>query len=126
MYPLGRQFEINDDRAKSDDKTIVKGKNFRITVITERVVRLEYSPSGVFVDSPTQLVVRRNLGYPEFQVKQDTQFVEITTKYFHLTYLKKQPFVGSKVDPMRNLKITLLSRDRDRNKDWYYWTSGLR
>ena len=120
MYPLGKQFEVDYTRAKSDDKTFVKGSNFRITVITERIVRLEYSPSGAFVDRPTQLIVRRNLGYPEFQLKQDTQFVEITTKYFHLTYVKRQPFVGNKVDPMKNLKITLSSRDRDRNKDWYY------
>ena len=120
MYPLGRQFEVDYTRSKSDDKTFVKGNNFRITVITERVVRLEYSPSGSFVDRPTQLIMRRDLGYPEYQVKQDTQFVEIMTKYFHLTYVKRQPFVGTKVDPMKNLKITLLSHERDRNKDWYY------
>lgn len=120
MYPLGRQFEVDYTRAKSDDKTFVKGNNFRITVITERVVRLEYSPSGNFVDRPTQLIMRRDLGYPEYQVKQDSQYIEIATKYFHLTYVKRQPFVGTKVDPMKNLKITLLSRERDRNKDWYY------
>ena len=120
MYPLGKQFEVDYARAKSDDKTIIKGSNFRITVITERIVRLEYSPSGAFVDRPTQLIVRRNLGCPEFQVKQDSQFVEIVSKYFHLTYVKRQPFVGTKVDPMKNLKISLVSRDRDRNKDWYY------
>ena len=120
MYPLGKQFEVDYSRAKSDDKTTVKGNNFRITVITERIVRLEYSPSGAFVDRPTQLVVRRNLGYPEFQVHQDGQYVEITTKYFHLVYAKRQPFIGTKVDPAKNLKITLLSHERDRNKDWYY------
>ena len=120
MYPLGRQFEVDYTRAKSDDKTFVKGNNFRITVITERVVRLEYSPGGYFVDRPTQRIMRRNLGYPEYQVKQDTQFVEITTKYFHLNYVKKQPFAGTKLNPMKNLKISLLSHERDRNKDWYY------
>ena len=120
MYPLGKQFEVDYTRAKSDDKTFVKGSNFRITVITEGIVRLEYSPSGAFVDRPTELIVRRNLGYPEFQLKQDTQYVDIVTKYFHLTYVKRQPFTGTKIDPMKNLKITLVSRDRDRNKDWYY------
>ena len=120
MYPLGKQFEVDYTRAKSDDKTIIKGKNYRFTVITERIIRLEYSPSGTFVDCPTQLIVRRNLGFPEFQVKQDAQFLEITTKYFQLTYVKQQPFIGTKVDPMKNLKITLSSHERDRNKDWYY------
>ena len=120
MYPLGKQFEVDYTRAKSDDKTIIKGKNYRFTVITERIIRLEYSPGGTFVDCPTQLIVRRNLGFPEFQVKQDAQFLEITTKYFQLTYVKQQPFIGTKVDPMKNLKITLSSHERDRNKDWYY------
>lgn len=120
MYPLGKQFEVDYTRTKCDDKVVIKGNNFRLSVITERLIRLEFSPSGVFVDRPTQLVVRRNLGYPEFHVKQDTQRIEILTKYFALTYVKRQPFVGTKVDPMKNLKISLLSRDRDRNKDWYY------
>ena len=118
MYPLGKQFEVEYTRVKSDEKTYIKGKCFRITVITERIVRLEYSPNGEFVDRPTQLIARRNLGYPEFQTRQDTQFLEIATKYFHLTYLKNQPLLGTKADPMKNLKITLSSRERDRNKDW--------
>ena len=92
MYPLGRQFEVDYTRAKSDDKTFVKGSNFRITVITERVVRLEYSPSGNFVDRPTQLIMRRNLGYPEYQVKQDTQsrLIQRVINSFHLfSYMRE-------------------------------------
>ena len=120
MYPLGRQFEVDYTKAKSDVKAIVQGKTFRISVISERIIRLEYSPSGQFIDRPTQLVKKRNLGLPDFSVRQDANIVEVSTKYFVLNYIKNQPFVGSKVDPMRNLKITLTSRDRDRNKDWYY------
>lgn len=120
MYPLGKQFEVDYTKARSDDKAVVKGSNFRISVITERIVRLEFSPSGQFVDRPTQLVLKRNLGLADFSVKQDTQFLEIITKYFSLSYIKRQPFIGTKVDPMKNLKITLNSRERDRNKDWYY------
>ena len=51
----------------------------------------------------------RSFTYPNYQVKQDNKFLEITTKYFRLTYVKEMPFTGSKVDPMKNLKITLLS-----------------
>ena len=120
MYPLGEQFKINSKKAKADDKCIYKGSNYRITILTERVVRLEYSESGVFVDAPTQLIKNRDLGYPEFRVNQDANYIEIVTKYFRLTYLKKQPFVGTKIDPMKNLKITLLSSERDRQRDWYY------
>ena len=120
MYPLGKQFEVDYTRASSDDKSIVRGSNFRISIITERVVRLEFSPSGQFNDRPTQLVSKRNLGLANFSVQQDTNYLQISTKYFNLTYLKRAPFTGTKVDPAKNLKISLISRDRDRNKDWYY------
>ena len=119
MYPLGRQFEVDYSKAKSDKKAVIQGNHYRISVISERIVRLEYSPNGQFLDKPTQLVRRRNIGLPDFSVRQDANVLELTTKYFTLSYIKEQPFVGTKVDPMKTLKITLLSRDRDRRKDWY-------
>ena len=119
MYPLGKQFEVDYTKAKSDKKVVVQGANYRISVITERVIRLEFSPSGQFNDRPTQLIRKRNVGLPDFSVRQDANILEITTKYFALSYIKGQSFFGTKVDPMKNLKITLLSRERDRSKDWY-------
>ena len=119
MYPLGKQFEVDYSSAKCDEKSIAKGANYRISVITERIIRLEFSPSGQFNDRPTQLIKKRNITTPEFSIRQDANILEITSKYFSLTYIKGQPFIGSKVDPMRNLKITLLSKERDRCKDWY-------
>ena len=120
MYPLGKQFEVDTKHAKADDKVVYKGNNYRISIITERVVRLEYNPDGKFVDAPTQLIKNRDLGYPEFRVNQDANYMEILTKYFRLTYFKKQPFEGPKVDPMKYLKITLISNEKDRQRDWYY------
>ena len=119
MYPLGEQFKVDNAKAKSDKKAIVQGQNFRISVISERIIRLEFCPTGQFLDKPTQLIKKRNIGLPDFSVRQDANIVEVTTKYFALSYIKGQPFTGTKVDPMKNLKITLLSRDRDRCKDWY-------
>ena len=40
MYPLGKQFELNTQKAKSDKKAIIQGKYYRISIITERVIRL--------------------------------------------------------------------------------------
>ena len=120
MYPLGKQFEVDSKKALSELKTIYKGTNYRISIITERVVRLEYSPKGNFVDAPTQLIRNRNLGFPEFRVNQDANYIEIVTRYFKLTYFKRQPFEGTKIDPMKNLKITLMSNEKDRQRDWYY------
>ena len=120
MYPLGKQFEVDYTRASSDEKSIIQGSNFRISIITERIIRLEFSPSGQFIDRPTQLVSRRDLGLANFSVTQDTTYINVSTKYFELKYIKRAPFQGTKVDPAKNLKITLNSHERDRNKDWYY------
>ena len=120
MYPLGRQFGVDSVKARSDERTVFQGEKYRISVLSERVVRLEYSPSGQFVDKPTQMIKKRNLGMSKFAVQQDKNFLEIKTRYFTLNYIKNQPFLGPRVDPMKNLKVTLMSRERDRNKDWYY------
>ena len=121
MYPLGKQFEVDYSKARNDSKAYVKGNRYRFTVITERVIRLEYSLDGNFVDSPTQIILNRNFGLPEFTIRQNATFLEITTKYFRLSYMKEQPFTGSNIDPMKNLKITLLNvNDKDKERDWYY------
>jgi alpha-glucosidase (family GH31 glycosyl hydrolase) len=121
MYPLGDQFLVDYRRAKSDPKNCVTGKYYRISIITDRVVRLEYCPSGIFVDKPTQLIQNRNLGTPVYTIRQDANMVQVSTKYFELTYMKEQPFAGNNVNPAKNLKITLASTiDKDRQRDWYY------
>ena len=43
MYPLGKQFEQNIKEAKSDEKCIIKGEKYRFTMLSERLIRLEYS-----------------------------------------------------------------------------------
>jgi hypothetical protein len=84
MYPLGEQFLVDYRRAKSDSKACIVGKKYRFSVITERVIRIEYSPNGTFVDLPSQLVQNRNIGLPAFTLRQDQTFLEITTKYFFI------------------------------------------
>ena len=71
MYPLGKQFEVDNAKAVSEDKAVIPGKKYRISVITDRVIRIEYSPLGQFIDRPTQLIKKRNLGVPDFSVRQD-------------------------------------------------------
>ena len=126
MYPLGKQFTINSDFSKTDDKYIIAGKNYRISILSEMIIRLEYSPSGQFNNRPTQLVRKRNFGKALFQKQEDNNALIITSRYFTLKYLKEQPFQGPSVDPMKNLKITLNSHDQDRQKDWYYGSPEAR
>lgn len=116
MYKLGDQFVFDYNAAKANEKNIVQGKNFRFTILTERLIRMEYSEEGLFEDRPTELVWFRNMPRVEFQIKEDNKFLEISTSYFRLTYFKEKPFVGSKINPMGNLKVELINTDRI----WYY------
>ncbi len=111
MYNLGTQFLFDYNNSKSKDAAVLKGKNYRITVLTERLIRIEYNKNGVFEDRPTQLATFRNFDIPEFTVKQDAKFLEITNKYFKLEYSKE-----NNINSISNLKIHLQSTD----KIWYY------
>ena len=116
LYNLGSKFDIDKDNIKPLDEVVFRGKNYRITILSESLVRLEYNESGIFEDFATQFVQNRKFDRPNFQVKQNEDFLEITTKYFILTYMKEKPFTGSKVLASSNLKVVIQGAE----KEWYY------
>ena len=118
MYNLGDQFKMSMERAKAKKENMVIGNTYRFTVLTERLIRMEYSPKGIFYDQPSQLVLFRDFSHPEFTVRQDDQFLEITTKYFKLEYSKGKSFNAGKLVPMNNLKVILQNSNPE--KLWYY------
>ena len=116
MYRLGEQFELPYEDAVSNPKAVIKGNKYRITILSDILVRLEYSESGVFEDRPTTQIWKRNLPTPQYQMKEDVTTIEVTTSHFKLTYKKEAPFQGSTINPTSNLKIQVLGSDRV----WYY------
>lgn len=115
MYPLGDHFKIRVNPI-ANDNNIIKGNTYRITVLTSNLVRLEYNPSGKFLDEPTEVVWNRNLGPVNFSKKEDNNFLEISTPYFRIYYAKEKNFVGSKLVPDSNLKVNIIGS----NTIWYY------
>lgn len=101
---------------------IFKGKYYRITILTERLVRLEYNTNGIFEDRLTEFVVNRNFEIPQFETEENDKLLKITTKYFSLIYKKDMPFKGNKINPASNLKVELLSSE----KNWYYGHPEIR
>ena len=59
MYELGKQFRYDMEKPKGNSEAIVQGNNYRFTIITDGLIRLEYSPTNAFVDYPSQLVLNR-------------------------------------------------------------------
>ncbi len=116
MYDLGDQFKLDLNKALANPACVLSGDKYRITVLTERLIRLEYSEEGQFEDSPTELVWYRNFPKPEFNVINNQINLIIETKYFSLTYVKEAPFIGTNLNKMSNLRIDLVGVD----KTWYY------
>lgn len=95
---------------------IFRGKNYRITVLSEILLRLEYNPTGNFLDETTELVRNRNFNIPKFKVQQDENFLVIETSYFRLEYVKEKSFLGTKIVPEQNLKVSLIGTE----KFWHF------
>lgn len=116
MYDLGPQFHIDLEKLKAKEESIKQGTKYRFTILTERLIRLEYSESGNFRDNATQLVTFRNFDVPKFEVREDNNNLEIETDYFKLYYAKEMPFKGTSLNTHKNLRIELKNTD----KIWYY------
>ena len=117
MYNLGEHFKNkNIDKLKAFDKAVFSGKKYRISVLTERLVRLEYDPNGLFMDLETPIVKNRLFDYPRFILKQDNTFFNIETKYFSLTYVKDMPFTSK----------TLHANVVGTKNEWYYGQKEVR
>ncbi len=70
----------------ADPAAQVVGPNYRITVLTERLVRFEYSPTGRFEDRASQVVVNRDFPTPDFSITRSGDAVQIITSSFQLNY----------------------------------------
>ena len=116
MASIDEHFKIDYSHSKANENSIFKGEKYRITILTERLIRLEYSEDGIFYDGLTERVINRDFPMPQLTVKEDEKYLEIATQYFRLAYMKNRPFAGSFVAPDANLKVMLLNTD----KLWYF------
>lgn len=93
-------------------------KNVRISVVTEGVVRLEYSPTGRFVNDSSFIAVNRNYPKAQYKVKNGGTVV-ISTPKLVLKYKKGTGKFTDKnlsiASPKDNKAITPLSSNRDGN-----------
>lgn len=67
---------------------IFKGEFYRISVLTDKLVRLEYSRTGNFEDRTTQLIYNRDFGQISLDYIETSNVLDIMTDYFHLHFNK--------------------------------------
>lgn len=105
-----------DKKMQLTSNAVFKGKYYRISVLSERLIRFEYNLNGEFIDQPTEFAINRNFPPTSLKVEEDEKYLEIVSKYFALLYVKEKPFAGPKYAPDSNLKVIL----RNTDKIWYF------
>lgn len=78
-----------------ESKKIIQGINYRFTIITNQLIRMEYSETGEFVDELTKFAQNRDFDIPKFRVVEKGNMLEIITEYIHLYYVKEKKFTNS-------------------------------
>lgn len=84
-------FFVRDIKPEARAEAIVQGERYRFTVLTSRMIRMEYAEDGVFEDRPTQTVWNRDFPVPDFRVVDEEDELQIITEHVHLHYTK-EPF----------------------------------
>ncbi len=65
------------------------GPNHRLTILTDSLVRYEWSQDGTFEDRASTFAINRSLPTPEFKKIETDTSLEIITLRFHLEFDKK-------------------------------------
>ena len=86
----------------ANPSAVITAKNVRFTVLTDRLIRLEYSKMNSFEDRPSQAFWYREQSVPAFKKTVTDSFIEIETDFLHLKYqITARGFTG------KTLSITL-------------------
>ena len=94
-------------------EAVVQGEHYRISILTPRLFRLEYSAHGVFEDRPTQCVLDRDFPAPAFQIFETEKELKIVTEGVQLLY-DKGPFSPT------GLSLTVKTKGCAHNGVWHY------
>jgi alpha-glucosidase (family GH31 glycosyl hydrolase) len=97
----------------SADAIVQKG-NVRFTVLTDGLIRLEWSENGKFEDQASLIFINRNLPVPKFTKKDNGKVLEISTSKLSLKYKS-----GSGKFSEENLQISSLEK-----KNKFSWKPG--
>jgi hypothetical protein len=102
-----------DSRPVADPAATVVGDRYRITVLTDGLVRLEHAEDGVFEDRASTFAVNRQLPVPDFRVLRTGSHLEIVTSRLRLSY-DRGPFTTS------GLSISVLGAVSAYQSVWRY------
>jgi alpha-glucosidase (family GH31 glycosyl hydrolase) len=107
---IPEHFKLEFAPVAAEDAVVIVG-HARFTVLTSRLIRMEYSPTDQFEDHASQAFWYRQQPVPDFEVKHSEEEVEIITRHLHLRYaIQEQGFTPE------TLQVTLQELD----ETWRY------
>ena len=74
------------------DGNVIAGERYRFTVLTSRLIRLEYAADGVFEDRASQTVFYRDFPQAEYTAARQDGVLTVTTPYLTLSYREDAAF----------------------------------
>lgn len=83
----------------ANQKAVVVAGNARFTVLTDRLIRMEWAEDGVFEDRASLTFINRNLPVPGYTCTKKGKLLTLRTKALTLTYQGNESFSGN------NLKV---------------------
>lgn len=104
---------IFDIRPLATPQAVVRGPQYRFTVLTDRLIRMEWEENGQFEDRPTKMAICRKFPVPEFTVRESEGRLEIITGRLHL-YYDKTPFSQG------GLSIAIKGMIKHKCAKWHY------
>jgi len=94
----------------ADETATVVGESHRFTVLTPRIVRVEYAPDGEFEDRPSGAFWYRQQPVPDFEMTEHDDRLVVGTDALRLEYVPGEPFAPD----------TLSATIRGTGAEWNY------
>ncbi|MBR4177732.1 MAG: DUF5110 domain-containing protein [Bacilli bacterium] len=116
MFDLGPHFKVDLTKSKTPNSFVYKGNKYRISIISNSLIRFEYSETGSFNDYPTLFAMNRSFSQPKVTVEEDNELLLIKNEKFTLEYHKEKSYFGGPIMSDSNLKVTI----NDTEKSWYF------
>ena len=110
---------LPEDNPVAAPEAVVVSGNARFTVLTPRLLRLEWSEDGRFEDNATLGVVNRRLDVPKFKVRKSRNKTVIETDSLRLVYSGKGKFDSS------NLSVTFNMPEAGGGSHRATWHPGM-
>ena len=116
MFDFGESFHLDIKKARTPDIYIYKGHKYRISILSDVLIRFEYSEHGTFNDYPTMFACNRSFSKPKVTFREDENIILLTNDIFTIQYTKEKSFIGSRFAPEQYLKVSINGTD----KVWYF------